>query len=91
MSTGFTIIIHPYKKYRTTNNILCLWFISLVKWDVLAHLKKGTKICEELLKINRELKQDYKIVQDLANNQIGNGIKTRSNKRKSNKRIRKTL
>jgi len=71
-----TIIIHKYKKYKITKNIKTLWFISIVKWNLLDNLEKG-------IKMYKELKQDYKILQDLSNNQINNGNEKRNTKREN--------
>ena len=71
-----TFIFHKYKPFTYNKNVLCLWFVSFIKWDLLAQLEKWVKMYTEL-------KQDYKIVNDLVNNQVGNGYQKRSSKRKS--------
>ena len=68
-----TIIIHPFKKFRTTDNILCLWFISFARWDLLEKLQKASKMF-------KELKQDKQIVDNLLNDGNKQAV---SNQRKS--------
>lgn len=72
-----TFIIHPFKPFKTTNNIICLWFFTIAKWDLFAQLQKGVKMY-------KELKQDKKILDDLLSNIQGNGFKETSDQRKSN-------
>lgn len=80
-----TIILHKKKDYRITTNILCLWFITFVKADLLKNFELWVEKYEYLLNAYNNLKCDYKIVNDLLHNNKGNGYKKASIKRKSNK------
>lgn len=70
-----TIIIHPFKQFKTTKNTITLWFFTFVRWDLLAELQKG-------IKMYKELKADKKILDNLINNQRGNGHQKTSNQGK---------
>lgn len=71
-----TIILHNYKTPRITKSTVVLCFVSIVKWNLLEKLEKG-------ISMYKELKHDYKIVNDLVNNNQRNGYKETGNKRKS--------
>jgi len=71
-----TIIIHSFKWFLVTDNILCLWFFTIIKWDLLIELNKGVKMY-------KDLKKDKKILEDLLSNIQGNGYKESSYTRKS--------
>lgn len=79
-----TIIIHPFRPFKTTNNTTCLWFFTIYRYDLFAQLQKGVKMY-------KELKQDKKILDNLLSNIQGNGFKEGSDKRKSKKRNGKKI